>query len=157
MTSLGITVSSSIPLSELPGRHLMAYRAMLEGKRQAVDEEGARYVGLARDEAPKRSGEFAAAIRHEVFTTANGAGFTVNVPQPLGGWIIDGTPAHIIAAHGRALRFEIGGQTIFAKSVNHPGTKPNDFMRRAMEQWRPGAQSKLHFIAGLYAKAFTNG
>jgi hypothetical protein len=157
MTTLGVSITSSIPLQDLPGRHLMAHTAMLQGKYEVVNEAGGTLVGYMQDEAPKRTGEFAAAIRHEMFTMTNGAGFNVSIPQPLGGWIMDGTPAHIIAAHGRALRFEIGGNTIFARSVNHPGTKANPFHERALTRWRPEAQSKLHFIASLYVKDFING
>jgi hypothetical protein len=31
-----------------------------------------------------------------------------------------------------ALRFKIGGQVVYAKVVNHPGTKPNPFLDRAL-------------------------
>lgn len=40
-----------------------------------------------------------------------------------------GTKPHIIVARsGGVLRFVIGGRTIFAKSVHHPGTQPLPFM-----------------------------
>lgn len=41
-----------------------------------------------------------------------------------------GTAPHTIEAkNAKALRFTKGGKTIFAKKVNHPGTKPQPFMR----------------------------
>lgn len=42
-------------------------------------------------------------------------------------------PHKIEAAPGKVLRFEIDGQVVFAKSVNHPGTKPNPFLKDALE------------------------
>ena len=46
-----------------------------------------------------------------------------------------GTPAHKIeASPGGVLRwFDDAGEPIFAKSVNHPGTDPNPFMRNAID------------------------
>jgi len=41
-----------------------------------------------------------------------------------------GTAPHIIKAkNGEALKFKIGNKTVFAKQVNHPGTRPNPFIR----------------------------
>lgn len=41
-------------------------------------------------------------------------------------WIDKGTPAHVIEpVTTNVLRFEINGREIFAKRVNHPGTKRN--------------------------------
>lgn len=57
--------------------------------------------------------------------------------------IYSGTPAHIIRAKGKALRFrgagseESGvesGEWVFRKSVKHPGTKANRFIDRALQQ-----------------------
>ncbi|PJH69208.1 hypothetical protein CVR96_27540 [Salmonella enterica subsp. enterica serovar Typhimurium] len=40
-----------------------------------------------------------------------------------------GTKPHKISAKtANALKFEVGGNTVFAKSVMHPGTKPMPFM-----------------------------
>lgn len=47
----------------------------------------------------------------------------------------DGTRPHIIRPrHGRALKFQMGGRTIFASSVNHPGTRPRPFLKNAMDE-----------------------
>lgn len=152
-----LTVTSNPPLSELPARHAVAYQVMLEHIRQVMNEEGPRYLSMAQDEAPKKTGEFAQNLRQEQFSLPNGAGFRVLIPTPLGRWIIDGTPAHVIAAHGRALRFQWGGEIVFFRSVNHPGTKPDNFIGRAYTAWRPDAQERLRGIATIYSKAFTKG
>jgi len=43
-----------------------------------------------------------------------------------------GTRPHIIRAHGRALRFEVGGKVVFAKYVRHPGMKPQYFVKNSL-------------------------
>lgn len=46
-------------------------------------------------------------------------------------YVNDGTPPHVIEAKdGGVLRFKIGGKTVFAKRVNHPGTAPDKFIDR---------------------------
>lgn len=52
------------------------------------------------------------------------------------GHILRGTPPHIIRAiqnrPNATLRFRVGGQTVYAKLVRHPGTAPNNFMIRVL-------------------------
>jgi hypothetical protein len=49
-----------------------------------------------------------------------------------------GTRPHLIRArNARALRFEVGGGTRFARSVRHPGTRPLRFFERGAQQARP--------------------
>lgn len=46
-------------------------------------------------------------------------------------FLASGTKAHFIEARrARALRFVAGGQLLFRKSVQHPGTKPSLFVDR---------------------------
>jgi hypothetical protein len=40
-----------------------------------------------------------------------------------------GTKPHVIEPHGEALKFEVGGEVVYAKKVYHPGTKPLGFVR----------------------------
>jgi len=47
-----------------------------------------------------------------------------------------GTAPHIIRPKGKALKFKAGGKTIFAKKVNHPGTRATPFFRPALDQVR---------------------
>ena len=57
-----------------------------------------------------------------------------------------GTPPHKIKAKGGALKFKIGGNTIFAKSVNHPGTRARPFMFPAFLVTRSAFTRDLHRI-----------
>jgi hypothetical protein len=42
-----------------------------------------------------------------------------------------GSARHVI--RGDPLRFEVGGEVVFAQSVDHPGTDPQPFLRPALE------------------------
>lgn len=45
------------------------------------------------------------------------------------------TPPHIIRPkNGKALHWKSGGKDVFAKVVNHPGTRPNPFIRTTFKQ-----------------------
>ena len=54
-----------------------------------------------------------------------------------GEFVRKGTAPHVIVPRkGKALRFFIGGQVVFAKRVNHPGTKANPYHVRALSSAR---------------------
>ncbi len=55
-----------------------------------------------------------------------------------GGFVRGGTRPHEIlpVKSGGVLVFKIGSRTIFAKKVDHPGTKPNPYHKRARDQAR---------------------
>lgn len=49
-------------------------------------------------------------------------------------WLDEGTEPHEIKAkNAKALRFEIGGQVLFRRRVNHLGTKPTHFWTNGVE------------------------
>jgi len=59
-----------------------------------------------------------------------------------------GTKPHVIAARRKKfLRFEVGGNVLFRRAVNHPGTFPRPFMRAAQLKAQP-------FFEDLIAEAF---
>ena len=51
------------------------------------------------------------------------------------GWYVrEGTDPHEIRPRFKeALRFEVNGEVVFAKKVNHPGTSPNPYHKRTQE------------------------
>jgi hypothetical protein len=52
---------------------------------------------------------------------------------PYAGYIDEGTKPHLIRArNAQTLAFRAGGQTIFRRAVNHPGTQPRPFKALAM-------------------------
>ncbi len=53
--------------------------------------------------------------------------------SPVMGYVIYGTVPHIIAARNKkTLAFWTGGGFAYPKRVQHPGTRPNDFLTRAL-------------------------
>ncbi|UJE15677.1 hypothetical protein SEA_LIGMA_22 [Gordonia phage Ligma] len=47
----------------------------------------------------------------------------------------EGTRPHIIRPRNASvLKFDVGGRTIFAREVHHPGTRARPFLRNAAEQ-----------------------
>lgn len=54
------------------------------------------------------------------------------------GYILNGTPAHLIAALNNRpnahLRFVVGGAVVFARAVRHPGTHANNFLTKSLQQ-----------------------
>lgn len=65
----------------------------------------------------------------------------------LAGWFIEaGTRAHVI--EGR-LAFQVAGQTVFARRVNHPGTAPKPYAKPGMEH---GAQVFSASMSELFEK-----
>ena len=95
---------------------------------------------LADPRTPTGSGFLKGTFRVQPGTAANPAGATVIVGiagrTDYLGYIIDGTPPHIIEAKRTRpnphLRFVQDGGIKFRRRVRHPGTKPNDFISRAI-------------------------
>lgn len=50
-------------------------------------------------------------------------------------WVHDGTRPHTIRPRrAKALRFVVGGRVVYAKVVQHPGTRPRPFLDRALRE-----------------------
>lgn len=86
-----------------------------------------------------RTGRLTQSIRAEQVQGSFAEGFTINMIS--GGLRVSyaahieyGTRPHTIRPRegNRALRFTVGGQTRFARSVRHPGTRAYSFMRNAL-------------------------
>lgn len=60
--------------------------------------------------------------------------------------INDGSKAHKIYGEP-TLRFEVAGEVIYAKSVNHPGTRPYGFMSQCYDKAARLADVKLRALA----------
>ncbi|HEX9832541.1 MAG TPA: hypothetical protein VGA66_05535 [Mycobacterium sp.] len=58
----------------------------------------------------------------------------ISVRHPAAIYVTGGTRPHRIVPRrpGGVLRFTVNGQVVFARYVNHPGNKPNDFLRKAL-------------------------
>ena len=127
-----------------------------ERHRAAKYREMARALeGHAKDEAPVRSGRLRDDLEG-VVTRSKTEPIKVRArsQQELLGWIVRGTPPHIIeASPGSALHWTEGGVDFFAKSVQHPGTQPNDFLSRAADNARDDMEAIMQEAAEEWLRA----
>lgn len=100
-----------------------------------------RAAVFARQYAPVKSGKLRDGIRVEQARTAGRytSGYQVVSTAPHSVYVVKGTRPHRITGNP-LLAFKVGSQTVFAQSVNHPGTKANDFMTRALQATMAGSR-----------------
>lgn len=96
-----------------------------------VREITERTVVQARILAPGKMKEH---IRPVITGGSNPLGI-VMVEHPAASFVLQGTNPHKIYPRKQngVLRFTTGGKVVFARYVNHPGNKPNNFLLKAME------------------------
>lgn len=86
--------------------------------------------------APVRTGRLRSSIRADpprIFSLRGSV--TVGSDLEYAAFVNDGTKPHIIRPRrAKVLRFNVGGQTVFARVVNHPGTKARPFLDRALRE-----------------------
>ncbi|MFF3096828.1 hypothetical protein [Streptomyces cyaneofuscatus] len=93
-----------------------------------------RTASYARAEAPGSMGDY---IDTRVEDGPRGLVGIVECTHPATRFVLDGTRPHVIRPRrASVLRFELGGRTVFAKRVNHPGTRANNFLLRALRLGR---------------------
>ncbi|WP_328434588.1 hypothetical protein [Streptomyces sp. NBC_00425] len=105
------------------------------GKAYRQMEERARRVArFAEEEAPGSMGDF---VSWDVVVGPKGLQGVVRCNHPAVLFVLKGTRPHIIRPRRRqALHFYVDGTEVFTKLVRHPGTRPNDFMARALRLGR---------------------
>jgi Bacteriophage HK97-gp10, putative tail-component len=106
-----------------------------------ADEAGPMVRAALKQEAPvaptsfsgRKGGRLRDSIRYERETAVGSVTMLFTANTPYAGFVIEGTGPHVIAASAaRALQFEMDGAVTYARRVNHPGTKANDFPERAL-------------------------
>lgn len=100
-----------------------------------------RVLTAARQTVGVQSGTLLATLRRESGSNATGPYHDVIGGRrgltPYHGWHIFGTEPHTIRPRRRkALRFRVGGVVVFAARVDHPGTKANRYLQRALQAAR---------------------
>lgn len=121
-------------------------RDLVNGLQDAVGHTVVTTTQKARSEHrwQDRTGATRASIEGEVSDLSVGARGVVRAGTNAVR-LNEGTPPHRIAAGGaavaafgraavlnkQALRFQVGGETIFRRSVHHPGTAPDPFLDAA--------------------------
>lgn len=90
-----------------------------------------RTAALAAAAAPGHMGQTVRPIIKG--SKANPVGI-VMVDHPAASYVLQGTQPHQIRPKrpNGVLRFTVGSRVVFARAVSHPGTKPNNFLWKAM-------------------------
>jgi hypothetical protein len=84
----------------------------------------------AKAYAPKRTGDLAKSIEFHL----TGHSLVVAAHAPYAAWVELGTRPHVILPkNAQALRwYGSDGGAVFARRVNHPGTRPEPYLRPAL-------------------------
>jgi HK97 gp10 family phage protein len=118
-------------LDKLQEGFIKAPQEMVKDIQEAVRDAGTVIYAQEVKEAPSATSNLRGSIQMdlhpmsaEIYPTAKYAPY-VNF----------GTKPHVIEPkNGKVLAFKSGGKLIFARKVNHPGTKANPFMERTVEK-----------------------
>ena len=87
--------------------------------------------------APWKTGKLAGSIVKDV---SDGEA-SIRALAPYAMYVVRGTAPHEIRpVNASVLAFEISGKLVFTQLVRHPGTKPNPFMQKAVEDSRNKAK-----------------
>jgi hypothetical protein len=101
----------------------------------AVDRSLRRRVERVQAAAQRLApGSMGNGIRTSLRYTHDGPVGTITSTHPATIYVVNGTRPHIIRPKraGGVLRFEIGGRVVYARYVNHPGARPNNFLIEAL-------------------------
>ena len=96
-----------------------------------------RIANQARVDVPVLTGNLGRSIREDEikFTGPLVVEGGVTAHADYAAAVHEGSRPHIIRPRrAKALRFEVGGRTVFARMVRHPGTKARPFLRNAAER-----------------------
>jgi hypothetical protein len=112
-----------------------AARVISEALRDGVRDACADGAAEARSthKYQDRTGGLTASISGRVLVSTPGAALgEIRATKEYASYVEGGTAPHVIEPRrAGALRFQIGGRTVFATKVNHPGTQPKPFMAQA--------------------------
>lgn len=163
------SVTFNPTLQNLRNGITQASKQFLKNERDAVKFLSRRWVAIAREEAPTKTGKFRAGIESVVVESETATGFFAGSPSPLGKWINKGTRPHkIYPRRANSLYFfwgKISKWTVVPKGggfkthvfdnklfigkgfVRHPGTKPNPYVDRTFNRWITEAEKEMLKVA----------
>ena len=114
----------------------VAVNRLLNGRGSPVNDDlerrARRVARRARQLAP-------GTMKRKITTSTESGHVRVNLDHPAALFVLKGTKRHFIRkgkAPGKILKFNIGGRTVFARWVDHPGNKPNNFLAKALRETR---------------------
>ncbi|MCX0246409.1 hypothetical protein [Streptomyces drozdowiczii] len=111
-------------------------RTIRGASRGELDSAARLTLNLAKLFAPVKTGRLRASGRIESRRTLGlRTIYTIGFDVHYAPFVNDGTKPHKIRPkRAKALKFNVGGRTVFATVVNHPGTKANPFLDRALQR-----------------------
>lgn len=116
-----------------------ATQAAIPGTRRFVADAGRRVLNRGIVRTPVDTGRLRGG--HQLRMRSTGLKIRAEVSNSVryAMDVHDGTAPHVIRAKpGRALRFTVGGRTVFATAVQHPGTKPRPWLALALRETLEG-------------------
>lgn len=118
-----------------PGRIARTLRLRNGVVARRLAERTERTAQIATREAPGRMGNF---VSWKVTEGPRGLQGVIICDHPATLFVLDGTRPHIIRPRRKkgVLRFEVDGRVVYTKIVHHPGTRPNNFLGRALRLGR---------------------
>lgn len=160
MTTYKIETKGFDAISERLGRSHPLIRG---GMNRMLRRVGRMLVPALKDNTPVRTGKLRASTRFQV----QGSGDNQRLEVRQGArtetgvfyrpFVTDGTGPHEIRPVNRqALRFQIGGRTVFAKRVMHPGTRANPYHKRTVQEQRSEIQAIANEEARRLAQRVLN-
>jgi hypothetical protein len=137
-------------LERIKGRITKAQQQIINYATEDLRDYGRVLRAKIAEEAPKKTGVLASTVRintrqagtknvHLEVTMGNKSRPEVVVKS-----VLFGSKRHVIVPRkAKVLRFvSSGGGVVFAKRVNHPGTRPNNFLERALAATKPDRVGK---------------
>lgn len=115
-------------------------RAIRQASMSELRRVGPMVVNRAKVLCPVDTGRLRASIRGQAQRTWTlRPQFVVGSDVDYAEYVHDGTRPHVIRPRtARALRFTVGGQVVYARVVNHPGTRAKPFLDRALREVTAG-------------------
>jgi hypothetical protein len=111
-------------------------RTITNASRTELREAARQVVNRAKVLAPVDTGRLRSSIRADpprVFSLRGSV--TVGSDLEYAAMVNDGTKPHVIRPkNAKVLRFNVGGQVVFARVVNHPGTRARPFLDLALRE-----------------------
>lgn len=122
---------------ESPARVAAIVRPEVEASMEPTMQ---RIATRAKVLAPKRTGRLRASVRLDRRTSGGRyasadeaiTSYEVSANTPYAGYVIYGTRPHIIRV--KTAKVLTDGKNFFGPVVHHPGTKPNNFLQKALDQ-----------------------
>lgn len=111
-------------------------RSITNASRTELREASRQVVNRAKILAPVDTGRLRSSIRAEppVIFSLRGR-VVVGSDLEYARYVNDGTAPHRIRVrNARALRFTVGGRVVYARYVDHPGTRAQPFLDRALRE-----------------------